>query len=425
MPARSRLLGKGEIAMKRKWLLIFFIGCLAILMSSAQSAMCASADNNEARETVVKAFEHMEGIKSYHMQINGNGSVKLQGKELTITVLGDCNVQAKPLFLKNVITVSVKADKMQNQQNITQYIVQEGEQMTVYSQMNQTWVKQVIPMPTPQNIEKTDYRKQFSHVSLLTETGDSSVYEVTVDGKYLQEIFSKAMPASDTANIKDLELLFNNMGDIRYNVTVNKKENTVSGMNMDLSTVITGIVNKVVTMPGINMTEDQKAVLNEVLSTLKLDVAIQFSQFNNIAPIVIPEKALKAPLVTMPQTASVNVGYVNTKKVLEEGILAQEYREKLAELSEGLNNRLEEARSNLTEAEFQQRQKEEYQDFFAAKNALKKDMENKMQTAVAAVAREKKLKSVVYRQADKDYIPLGSVDITADVLAYLMVPEGE
>lgn len=411
--------------MKRKWLLVFLIGCLAIVMSSIQVGLCAPADDSAAKEALIKAFESMEGAKSYHMLLNGSGSMKLQGKELDIVVQGDCDVQAKPLFLKNVITVSVKADKMQNQQNVTQYIVQDGEQMTVYSQVNQKWVKQVIPVPVPKEVKKADYHQQFSHVSLLKDTGDSSVYEVTVEGKYLQETFSKAMSSSGTANLKGLEMLFNNLGDIKYTVSINKKENMVSGMNMDLSNVLAGVVNNVVTMPGVTMTEEQKAMLKEVLSNLKLDIAIQFSQVNNVKGIVIPEEALKAPLMQVPQTANASVGYVDVRKVLDEGVLAQEYQEKLGQLSEALNNRLEAARSTMTEEEFQQQQKEEYQNFFAAKNALKKEMENKMETAVAAVAREKKLKSVLYKHADKDYIPLGSVNITADALAHLMVPEGE
>jgi outer membrane protein len=398
-----------KYARKALFLMLFLFSVLMV-----QTGFCAAAKETEAKDVIIKAGENSAHLKNYNMKMEGSASAVVQGRNLTFTFQGDSDIQNQPLLYKNVINVTVKMDATFFGQQIIQYLQQEGKQLMVYSNINNTWIKQAVPFDPSLNAElmNTDYKLYTKSVKPVKSTDDYTVYEVVVDGKQLEEGFKKAMALAEIPPAPSFSDIFKDVGDFKYNITVDRKKTLISGIDADLTEFVGRIGNNVVEKLG--MPEQQRQTAKEVLDTLKMDIHLQCSQFNSAENITIPEVALKAPLLPSPAKS---VGVVDVQKIKQESNIFKEQQNRIAKKGQELFGQLEADRNNLSEEEFQQRQQEVYQEFDNWKKALEKEADASMRQAIVQVAKEKKLKSVFYKNSEKDRTPFDSMDITAEVLA--------
>lgn len=398
-----------KYARKALFLMLFLFSVLMV-----QTGFCAAVKETEAKDVIIKAGENSAHLKNYNMKMEGSASAVVQGRNLTFTFQGDSDIQNQPLLYKNVINVTVKMDATFFGQQIIQYLQQEGKQLMVYSNINNTWVKQAVPFDPSLNAElmNTDYKLYTKSVKPVKSTDDYTVYEVVVDGKQLEEGFKKAMALAEIPPAPSFSDIFKDVGDFKYNITVDRKKTLISGIDADLTEFVGRIGNNVVEKLG--MPEQQRQTAKEVLDTLKMDIHLQCSQFNSVEDITIPEAALKAPLLPSPAKS---VGVVDVQRIKQESNVFKEQQNRIAQKGQELFGQLEADRNNLSEEEFQQRQQEVYQEFDNWKKALEKEADASMRQAIVQVAKEKKLKSVFYKNSEKDRTPFDSTDITAEVLA--------
>ena len=94
--------------------------------------------------------------------------------------------------------------------------------------------------------------------------------------------------------------IFKDLGDFTYTITISKKDNIVSKMNMDLSNMMASI--------GVNIAEkqdipeDKKQIIRDLFANMKMESSITLSQFNQVGPISIPPEAKKAILAAPAPT---------------------------------------------------------------------------------------------------------------------------
>lgn len=396
-------------AHKVLFLMLFLFSVLMV-----QTGFCAAAKEAEAKDVIIKAGENSAHLQNYHMKLDGSASAVVQGRNLHFAFQGDSDIQNKPLLYKNVINVTVKMDSTFFGQQIIQYMQQDGKQLMAYSNINNTWIKQAIPFDPSLNSQlmNANYKQEIKSIRPIKSADGYTVYEVIMDGKQLEENFRRAMSSAELSPIPLFGDFLKDVGDFKYNITVDRKKMLISGMDADLTELVGRIGNNVVEKLGLP--EQQKQTAKEVLATLKLDIHLQCSQFNSAGSITIPEEALKAPLLPSPAKS---IGVVDVQKIKQESNIFKEQQNTIAQKGQELFSQLEADRNNLSEEEFQQRQQEVYQEFDNWKKALEKEADGSMRQAAAQVAKEKKLKSVFYKNSEKDRTPFNSMDITAEVLA--------
>lgn len=282
----------------RKPVVVVFILCVILLLSMYSIGACSPGNGSDPKEVVLTANKNLQKLKSYHMTIKNHMEFSLQGKNINVLTNGECDLQVKPLIMKNVMVVSTNVPK-QPEQTVTQYIEQSENQLIIYSKNNEQWTKMVVPYYNPLN-EYENYFKGIVSVTLINETPDLAVYEVKESAEYLKENINRAFDSIGMQNAGMGKEIFKDLGDFTYTITISKKDNIVSKMNMDLSNMMASI--------GVNIAEkqdipeDKKQIIRDLFANMKMESSITLSQFNQVGPISIPPEAKKAILAAPAPT---------------------------------------------------------------------------------------------------------------------------
>lgn len=285
--------GKYSVRVLVLWLTVFF-------MSFCSQITCSAAAVADPQETVIQASQKLQNLKNYHMTLGVTNSMKVQGKNISIGMNGEWDVQVKPMLMKNTMTMTTTTDLKKSEQTMLQYFEQVGDQLFLYLNVNNQWVKQSVPNYNP--LSNYDiYLKMIKSVTLIRETPDSKVYEVTVDGSYLQDNFEQIMASTGMKNVKLPADLLKGVGDFKYNLFIDSNTGLISEMYMDMSDFMRTIGNNMA--DSANMSEGPKTALREMFNSAKLVIAISFSQFNSVEKIQIPQEARAgaASIATQPK----------------------------------------------------------------------------------------------------------------------------
>lgn len=262
--------------------------CLMTMLFSVCSVGSAMATiNDDHKELVVKAYENLLALKSYHMTLETIGSMSFLGQTMNMVMNGECDAQVKPMVAKNVMTITLGDAASKNEQKIVQYIEEAKGQFAIYSNTNGHWEKQSIPHYNPLD-EYTNYSKAITSVIPVEETADVAVFAVTMDGSYLKDNFEQAMNSTNMKKVSFADELFKNLGDFTYQVTINKETATIVKSDMDMSGILAAIGNNIANDKAV--TAEQKSIIQGVFSNIRLSTTVVFSKFNSIDKIVIPNE---------------------------------------------------------------------------------------------------------------------------------------
>ena len=110
-----------------------------------------------------------------------------------------------------------------------------------------------------------------------------------------------------------------------------------------------------------------------------------------------------------------NVGVVDLARIVAESPLAQRYEKQLADKYKELQTQLEEEKTNLDEQSREAREKELMAEYLKLKQELEGKLEKEIDEALAAIARQRNLGIVVYKEA----VRYGGEDVTGDVVKAL------
>jgi len=294
---------------------------LAFLIVNVVAAVGSAAPMTsvECRELVGKAYQKLGMMENYHMTMGLIMSTSFQDKKVNMMATGECDFQAKPLRMKNVMTMTVNADAKVDEQEVVQYLEQTSNGFVIYTFANNQWVKRLMTMPRfDQRDEYEAYGESIKNVTPLEETADliksvtplvetadsiqsvtpveetadSIIVDVIVDGEIWKKTSERISAFADMRSAKLMAGLVNELGEITYRMTINKKTAAVAKIDLDLSDSMIKI--------GRSFTESrrlpaaEKVAINEVLDNMKVFMSIDFSQFNQLPAIVIPQAAKEA-----------------------------------------------------------------------------------------------------------------------------------
>jgi len=275
---------------KPKHLFVIFVFMALMLVSFSKLGACSPDDTS--RDTVIRAYQNVHKLNNFHMTFNMAISVK----SINFSLNSECDYQAKPaLVMKQLLTINMGP---QTAMKVLQYGEKSGNQLIYYSKINDQWIKQAVPFNNPAS-EFDNYIKSIKSATLIRETADTKVYEVTIDANSLKEEFEHTFAAMGLQNNADFADAFNNIGDCKTIVYVNKNTSLISEASMDATDIVRTIVNNVVAT--MNIPDDRKDNIRNMLNDLNVAVKVDYSQMNAVGNIQIPQEAKDAVWFTPGQ----------------------------------------------------------------------------------------------------------------------------
>lgn len=106
------------------------------------------------------------------------------------------------------------------------------------------------------------------------------------------------------------------------------------------------------------------------------------------------------------------IGVIDVNKVMTESPKVQQFEEQLRTSAKTLTDQLEQEKANLSQEELQKRSMEISGEIGKQKQELSKQLNDSMDQALAAVAKEKGLTIILY----KNGVAQGGADVTDDVV---------
>ncbi|HHV93843.1 MAG TPA: OmpH family outer membrane protein [Firmicutes bacterium] len=135
----------------------------------------------------------------------------------------------------------------------------------------------------------------------------------------------------------------------------------------------------------------------------------------SVVAVVIAAAAALAAGSLWLRTPGSNVGVVDLARIVAESPLAQRYEKQLADKYKQIQTQLDEEKTSLDEEGRQAREKELMAEYLKLKQELEGKLEKEIDEALGAIARQKNLGIVVYKEA----VRYGGQDVTSDVVKAL------
>jgi hypothetical protein len=270
--------------------------CMMTMFITIYSASASAGATEEAsKEMVVKSYKNLAKVKSYHMTVDAVRYQFFQEKSIKIVIKSECDVQIKPMVYKSTTDMVMEVEGRGLQVRELQYMEEIDGQRIVYSAQDNRWFKQIIPRYSPFD-DYDAYFKEIKSVKRINETVREVLFEVKVNGSYLRDKLNKRLGSASPQKAElDNELL--SLGDFTYQVTIDKKSMLVSKLNIDMSEFL---AKRGSTITESNQVpENQKDMIKEMFSNMKVSTTIAFSQWDSIGKIIIPDAAKNAPLISM------------------------------------------------------------------------------------------------------------------------------
>ncbi len=279
-----------------KCLPIIVFVCITMLVVSVCSAGKSTAAAKDPKKIVTAAFAKLNAVNNYHMMMENKYTLVYQGENFGLSVKSESDAQAKPLLVKNNMTFTMDSKWEKKEQKTVQYIEEDEGKIVAYSLLNDHWTRQVLAEFNPL-AAYDDYFKAIKHVALLQETPEARDFEVVIESSYMSKEMARMMNALGMQKVQLPEGIFKNIGDLSYTVTIDKKTDAITQVNMDLSGILVNLGKNIV--GSLNLPEEKKSVINEMLSTVKASASITFSQINQIENLQIPPE-VKQSAITLP-----------------------------------------------------------------------------------------------------------------------------
>lgn len=107
-----------------------------------------------------------------------------------------------------------------------------------------------------------------------------------------------------------------------------------------------------------------------------------------------------------------SIGILDVNKVMSDSPKVKAFQDQLNTKGQELTKQLEAEKAKLTPEQFQAKQEAAYKDFLQTKQTLEQQIDDTIKQATEAVAKEKKLSAILY----KNGVAQGGVDVTQDVI---------
>jgi hypothetical protein len=291
---------------KKSIAIILFV--LTISMTSFTNTVFAAGVGTEvdAIPYMKTVYEKMLALENYHADI----AVHIQTSLMSVTVNNSSDIEVNPVRYKNDLQFTMMDSAHRSvKSNITQYMEQVDNHLISYTEMDGKWVKQTLPYinkKTGSATDVADCMKLIKKAVVSSETDTEKVMTVTMDNKVLKEMTMDILKQSGK-EYKDYvafaETIFNSLGEISYVLNIDKTTNTVTHLTVDLSDTTQKSV--LVILDQSTIPEKEKAQLKNLFSNAKVTLDCDYSNFNQVNPIEIPQEVkVNAVEQAVEQTAS-------------------------------------------------------------------------------------------------------------------------
>ncbi len=283
-----------------KSLSVMLVFCMITLLISGWSSRCyAAAVQTEAKETVAQAYQKLQNLKNYHITLDTANSLTAQGKAIHTVTKGEFDIQVNPLLCKSDLEITTNINSNQINQKIEQYIEDSGNRIILYSNAGNKWKRKFLPKGSYNPLrDYENYIKAIKSVTIKSEDADSTVFEVVADGNYLKEDVRRNLTALGMSKLKlSDDFLKENMDDLSYQVTIAKKQGTISMIDIDQSNFIHQLGNHLA--EAMPLQGDQKKIMKEMFNSMKMVMHMTLSQFDNVEPFTVPQEARDVDLPMM------------------------------------------------------------------------------------------------------------------------------
>lgn len=263
-----------------------------IVLTMAGSVAAASPEAlADSKATVTEAFQQFRLLKNYHLSSTSNTDMTVQGKTMRIFTQGECDVELKPLKMKNDISLEVMVDGKVTRQKTLQFMEERDKNLILYTQVEGNWYKQSIPYTDPL-AEYDNYFKAIKAVELVWETPAERSFAVTIDGNYVQQDIERTLAAGGILKSKVPVELFQGLGDFTYTVIIDRRTGAIARFDMDLTGFMAVIGQNILASDIVPDT--QKAQLAEMFRSMKITTGVAVTNPNGVMRIVIPVESKKA-----------------------------------------------------------------------------------------------------------------------------------
>jgi hypothetical protein len=266
---------------------VVFVAVLCLITLLAASLASAA---EESKQTVLEAYGKLDAMKSYHMTMMMEMTMAVQGKDMKTIMNGEMDFQVQPFVCKNNMDISISVDgKELQKQPMLQYMEISEQKLNTYTYMDGKW--QRLSMPGGDNFVRQygDYIKAIKSASLISEDETTAVYEITEDSSYLKDVLKNSLESLGMSKLNISDDLIASLGDLTYTVKIDKTAGIIAGMDMELSELMAAIGNQMAAAMPAPASNTQE--LRDMFKNAKMQVHITMSQFDGIAPIIIPDEA--------------------------------------------------------------------------------------------------------------------------------------
>ncbi|WP_346356039.1 DUF6612 family protein [Azotosporobacter soli] len=268
--------------------------CLLPVLFAVQTPVAAETLDDKA--VVAEAYQKMRAFKSYHMTVDTVMSMHGADVEIGSNVKGEIDLMTKPMLAKTELDVVTNAEtaggNKTTSKKILQYVEETNNGIFMYTQADNQWKKQLLKSGGYDPLKEYEqYSKGIKSVEKVSEDDDRAVFSVVIKGSYMKDVLSRQLPSLGLDKINLSAEALNNISDVAYQLTLDKKSGAVSAIDMDLSSFIGEFGNSVA--EAVDASPEKKQELRELFGSVSMTVHVEFSRFDAVEKFALPQE-LKA-----------------------------------------------------------------------------------------------------------------------------------
>jgi len=267
---------------------LFILCVMTVFISICSMYSLVAAAPQDAKEMVVTAYQKMLNFNNYHMTLDSTATMSVQGKNIRMAMEGGFDIQAKPMLSKGDMNIRVYTDSKTLDKNLVQYIEESGNQIIIYSNADNSWIKQSFPKESVDSLrDYGSYIKAIKSADIESDDDNSTVIRVVASGEVLKNTLKQKMALMGMNKLVVSDDFLADIQDLSYTITIDKSTGNISASHMDLSDFMaqfgTHMADKMKT------TEKQKQAITEMFQNMKFIMDVTFSQYNSAPAVVIPQ----------------------------------------------------------------------------------------------------------------------------------------
>lgn len=287
--------------MKRKLLALLVLSFFVIITGC--SASNEPVEDKTAQQIAEESFDKWYGIDSYNMDLSMNMKMSMGSETVDISMAGQATVFQNPMKMKMVLDTTIPG--MDQNMQITQYMVEEDQIITIYQQLEDQWYKTVVDDPAMSQMMQMDPRENMElfmdnliQAEIVSEekVGERDTYKIDllasseIFDQLLEDMTNESLGLNSEMLGKDL---FSKIGDMKYTVWIDKDTLETVKCYMDLTDNMRNLGNA--------MAEDQDAPeeLKEVFSNMEMSMEYTILNHNNALDFTVPDEAKNAKELPM------------------------------------------------------------------------------------------------------------------------------